>query len=75
MAYNINGHEYDDADTAERHLSALFFDMCAEFDIDYGGDAVAWRECFNDWTDALNKDGALCGRAYRELCPVGSRFD
>ena len=73
--FQINGRTYNDADTAERHLTALFLDMFADLDIDYGDDAVAWREAFNNWTDMLNKSGDLCARAYNDLCPVGARFD
>jgi hypothetical protein len=73
--YHINGFEYDDADTAERQLSALFFDMCFDLDIDYGDDAAAWREFFNNWTDALNRDGDLCDAGYTDLCSVGAQFD
>jgi hypothetical protein len=75
MPYTINRREYDDRDDAERHLSALFFDMCADVGIDFGDDAPAWRECFNNWTDAMNKDGALCDAAYQDLCPVGACFE
>jgi len=75
MTFVILGREYDDHDDAERHLSALFVDMCDDLEIDHGDDAVAWREDFNNWTDALHKDGQLCAASYDQLCPVGARFE
>lgn len=74
-SYTVNGKEYDDLDTAERHLSALFFDLLADLEIDFGNDAPAWRESFNNWTDALHRGNALCDAGYNDLCPVGAQFD
>ena len=75
MTFSISGREYDDVDTVERQLSALFIDMCNELGIDHGDDAVAWRTDFNNWTDSLCKAGLICEQSYDQLCPVGDRFE
>lgn len=72
--YVIHGKEHD-CEEAERYLSALFCDMASDLGIDYGDDAAAWREFFNDWTDALCKDGIICENSYNDLCPIGERFE
>lgn len=72
--YVICGRAYEGAEESERVLSSLFFDMCRDLGIDCGQDSAAWRECFNDWTDALNKDGLICDAAYNDLCPLGEQF-
>ena len=73
--YLINGRKVEGTRNAESHLSALYRDMCSELEIDYGNDSAAWREDFNNWTDMLNKDGALCDSGYNDLCPVGDEFE
>lgn len=73
--YNICGRDVEGESNAESHLSALFLDMCVDCEIDFDDDSVAWRECFNNWTDMLNKDGLLCDAGYSDLCSVGSQFE
>ena len=73
--YVICGRSYEGAEESERVLSSLFFDMCRDLGIDYGQDHVAWRECFNDWTDSLCKDDLICEASYKDLCPIGERFE
>lgn len=73
--YNICGRDVDGIENAESHLSALFFDMCSECEVDFGDDSVAWRDFFNNWTDMLNKDGLLCDAGYNDLCPIGDQFE
>lgn len=75
MTYTLFNREYDDSCDAERMLSDMFADMCQDIGIDYGDDAVAWREFFNDWTDMLCKDGLICDASYQDLCAVGDRFE
>ena len=75
MIYTLWDKEFDNANDAERLLSAMFSDMCQDIGIDYGNDDVAWRECFNNWTDAICKDGLICEASYSDLCPIGERFE
>lgn len=75
MPYVLWDKEYDDSCDAERMLSAMFFDMCQDVGIDFGNDSVAWCECFNNWTDMLCEDDLICDASYRDLLPIGSRFE
>lgn len=72
--YLINGRDVEGVRNAERHLTALYDDMCADLDIDYGNDAAAWREDFHQWKDSLHRDGSICDAACDDLCPVGEKF-
>lgn len=75
MTYTIWNKEYEDKQDAERMLSAMFLYMCQDVGIDCGDDSVAWCTVFNDWTDALCKDGSICDASYQDLCPVGDVFE
>lgn len=72
--YNICGKSVEGIRNAERHLTALYDDMCHDIEIDYGKDSAAWRECFHNWKDSLNRNGLLCDAACNDLCPVGDKF-
>lgn len=73
--YEMWNKEFDDSNDAGRFLTAMFNNMCQDCGIDYRDDSAAWRECFNDWTDCLNKDGIICDESYQDLCPIGSKFE
>lgn len=75
MEYEISGKGFDDKDSAERFLTALFVDMCFDLEIDLGNDSAAWRESFNNWTDSLHRDGLICDSSVNDLCPIGERFE
>ena len=67
MTYEIFGTEYDELDEAAEALNALFWDMCDDGGYSFKNDDCAAREAFNDWTDALCKDGHICAASYDEI--------
>ena len=62
--YCVGENQHEDIYDANKELSDMFFDLTpiAEF----GNDTVAMREAFNNWTDALCKDGEICDDTYNE---------
>ena len=70
-----NGLPESEADLSERFDSEIVPELPAEWfdERSTGGhvDSIAIREAFNDWTDALCKDGELHDVQYNTYCYVG----
>ncbi len=71
--------EYENMISSEDELSERFDDMVDEFGLIYliGSDELdepAMCEWFNNWTDALCKDGEIHSTQYSEYCYCG-KFD
>lgn len=58
----------EDKGEAEAILTAMFWDTFNR--ADFGDDIPMKRETFNNWTDALCKDGTICDDAYDQLCMI-----
>ena len=76
--------ELAEAYAEENNLIASEEELSERFDEDvlpqviaqYGeDDSIAIREAFNDWSDALHKDGELHESQYNEYCYVGRLAD
>lgn len=67
--YRVDPHEaFEDLDDANEILRSMFWDMAREMDMVqvYQSDPVMASEDFNNWTDGLCKDGAICDDTYNE---------
>jgi len=62
-----------DNEECEAKLSELFDEQIApEVIAQYGeNDEPAMNEAFNNWSDMLCKDRAICAHAYNTFCYVG----
>lgn len=71
VAYRVRGEVYDDSDAAAEVLRKEFWEMArecggAEYVETLKNDRPARAEAFNNWTDALCKDGEICDDVYSQ---------
>lgn len=74
--YQFDGDFELDKDEAEQRIAEMFWSMIRETSetpdqavADMLADEPMMNEAFNNWTDMLCKDGAICDDAYNDLAP------
>lgn len=63
MFYTFGCFQHDTLDELNETLAQIFWELFGDV---FGDDEPAEAEAFNNWTDAMCKDGDLCERGYRE---------